>query len=75
MAFTRANLEQRMRTHFPGEHGKQLTTIIAQLNDDIIALRAWSDALATKLNGEAASGVTNFDTNYVGATAVTTTGI
>ena len=70
MAFTDANIEQRIKSFFPGEQGKQLAALFRQLNADILNLQAASEATAAKLNADA--GVT--DTDYVGAT-VETTGI
>ena len=67
MAFTDANIEQRIQRFFPGEQGRQLSALFRELNADVLNLQAASVATATKLNADA--GVT--DTNYVGATVVT----
>lgn len=71
---TQNAIRARLAPHFPGEAERQLSIVFNSIRDDIAALKAWGDALATKLNGEAASGVTNFDTNYAGPT-ITSTGI
>jgi hypothetical protein len=60
MALSQANIEARMKPHFPGEQGKQLVAILVELNANIIAINTWGATLATKLNNDA----TVTDTNY-----------
>ncbi len=74
MALSRTRINAMLSPHFPGEAGRSLEETIANAHADIIALRDWGNALATKLNAEAAGGVTTFDTNYTGPT-ITSTGI
>lgn len=73
MALSRTRINALLKPYYPGEGGRVLEETIAELNADILALKAWADALATKLNAEAAGGVATFDTNYAGP-AITTKG-
>lgn len=54
----------RLRTRMPGAQAKEIALILDQQKKDIDTLKAWGDALATKLNADA--GVT--DTNYAQTT-------
>ena len=74
MALSQTRINALLSPYYPGEGGRVLIEAINSAHADIIALKAWGDALAAKLNAEAAGGVATFDTNYAGPT-ITTTGI
>lgn len=74
MALSQANVQARLSSHFPGEEGRILLTLFTNAFADLQALKTWGDALAAKLNAEAAGGVATFDTNYTGP-SITTTGL
>lgn len=67
MALSRTRINALLKPYYPGEGGRVLEETIAELNADILAVKAWGDALITKLNADA--GVT--DTNYVGPSITT----
>jgi hypothetical protein len=59
MALSRTRINALLKPYYPGEGGRVLEETIAELNADILTLKAWADALAAKLNLD--GGVTGTD--------------
>ena len=70
MALSQTRIQALLSPYYPGEGGRVLLEALNAAHADLIAIKAWGDELAAKLNDDA--GVT--DTNYVGPT-IPTTGI
>lgn len=66
---TKAQIEAKLRKHFPGVQAKLLAEVVDALATDVATaetnistIGTWGAALATKLNADAGVTDTNYDT-------------